>query len=138
MFLASFVEKSYLTLKYLAAILFLPKKNSAQFYLKWHPGDFCWGHPIVSESIIKHRPYREKRFGQNPLDYVDQMAVDWLSNFHSASLPALRVCMYVEQSLSTIRGLRHRISPPSPHFNYIIPGRKCRHVMPEFDTHIFL
>ena len=30
MFLASFVEKSYLTLKYLAAILFLPLKNSAQ------------------------------------------------------------------------------------------------------------
>ena len=30
LFLASFVEKSYLTLKYLAAILFLPLKNSAQ------------------------------------------------------------------------------------------------------------
>ena len=36
---------------------------------KWHPADFCWGHPIVSESIIKHRPYRETRFSQNPLDY---------------------------------------------------------------------
>ena len=36
---------------------------------KWHPVDFCCGHPIVSESIIKHRPYRETRFRQNPLDY---------------------------------------------------------------------
>ena len=36
---------------------------------KWHPADFCSGHPIVSESIIKHCPYRETRFSQNPLDY---------------------------------------------------------------------
>ena len=35
----------------------------------WHPDDFCSGHPIASESIIKHRPYRETRFSQNPLDY---------------------------------------------------------------------
>ena len=36
---------------------------------KWHPADSCSGHPIVSESIIKRRPYRETRFSQNLLDY---------------------------------------------------------------------
>ena len=34
-----------------------------------HPADFCWGNPVVSESIIKHRPYRETRFSQNPADF---------------------------------------------------------------------
>ena len=26
---------------------------------KWHPADSCSGHPLESESIIKHSPYRE-------------------------------------------------------------------------------
>ena len=37
---------------------------------KWHPADSCSGHPIVSESIIKRRPYRETHFRQNLLDYI--------------------------------------------------------------------
>ena len=59
--------------------LFDPEKSGSHFVFalkkfrwrvpKWHPADFCWGRPIVSESIIKHRPYRETRFCQNPLDY---------------------------------------------------------------------
>ena len=46
---------------------------------KWHPADFCWGHPIVSESIIKHHQYCETRFCQNPLDYFVHIQIkqDW-------------------------------------------------------------
>ena len=40
---------------------------------KWHPDDSCSGHPIVSESIIKRRPYRETRFRQNLLDYFQSV-----------------------------------------------------------------
>ena len=62
LFLASFVEKSYLTLKYLAAIfLFLPLKKSCPKVPKWHPADSCSEHPLEPESTIKHRPYRETR-----------------------------------------------------------------------------
>ena len=44
---------------------------------KWHPADFCSGHPIVSESILKHRPYRETRFSENTLDYSGPRAARW-------------------------------------------------------------
>ena len=47
---------------------FCPKKFRPRVP-KWHPADSCSGHPIVSESIIKRRPYRKTRFRQNPLDY---------------------------------------------------------------------
>ena len=65
--------------------VFVPKKIRPRVP-KWHPADFCWGHPIVSESIIKHRPYRETRFSQKPLDYDPECMVwhttrrqhDWL------------------------------------------------------------
>ena len=43
---------------------------------KWHPADSCSGDPIVSESIIKHPPYRKTRFRQNPLDYNTELALD--------------------------------------------------------------
>ena len=31
---------------------------------KWHPADSCSGHPLETESIIKHRPYRETRLSK--------------------------------------------------------------------------
>ena len=69
MFLASFVEKNIFDLEISGGHFVFALKKFRPRVPKWHPADFCSGCPIVSESIIKHRPYRETRFSQNPLDY---------------------------------------------------------------------
>ena len=69
MFLASFVEKNIFDLEISGGHFVFALKKFRPRVSKWHPADLCSGHPIVSESIIKHRPYRETRFSQNPLDY---------------------------------------------------------------------
>ena len=69
LFLVSFVEKNIFDLEISGGHFVFALKKFRPMVPKWHPADFCSGHPIVSESIIKHRPYRETRFSQNPLDY---------------------------------------------------------------------
>ena len=68
--LASFVEKNIFDLEISGGHFVYALKKFRPRVPKWHPADFCSGYPIVSESIIKHRPYRETRFSQNPLDYI--------------------------------------------------------------------
>ena len=57
MFLASFVEKNIFDLEISGGHFVFALKKFRPRVPKWHPADFCSGHPIVSKSIIIRPTY---------------------------------------------------------------------------------
>ena len=65
---------------------------------KWHPADSCSGHPLETESIIKHRPYRETRLSKKlPFDnWTSRGCRPYACEFDKCQLSSFLVYVLIE------------------------------------------